>query len=246
MTAKCLASLCGILLVSCSTPQLDRKSFPDIYGLARHGGFAGYFDTRVRNIHTGNRDSREWSADSYANYILRKFNGQVTVNALPANPSYLGSPVGPLHWNGRQVWKIRDEEGLGSFEDTIIAPNIFSITSPTQVRDHDSVSMIAGFTINYTSPNSDSVFIEIESENLLSHSFDSTIPLRDTIWIMRTPLMPATGNYFVRPDSLLKMPKKGIVKVCVIAPKVKVVEHWHKYYALRAISEAETQSWVKP
>src|SRR4051812_14733673 len=106
MIAKYLVGLCGVLTLSCATPELNRQYYQDIYSHAKRGGFAGYFDTRVTNTHTGHRDSREWSADSYADYLLRKIGGTITVNGIPANNHSRISPVGSLQWDGPQVWKI--------------------------------------------------------------------------------------------------------------------------------------------
>ncbi len=224
-------------------------------------GCAGYFEARCDN----NRDSSNlWATHLYAKAFFTEGTNQMWGNTwksvnqavrvgldfLPYNRDTLRYRDGTVSyrnwfWNGNlkswdnlQVWDV-DDEDAGHFSDSIISPSLFKISYPSQLLKNDSALKHNGFTISYTNPRCDSVWVSLLFGVFPQKGQPFEIYVNDmSIRSFFNKKVPATGTFAVLPSMLDPLPPNSMIGIEIDAQTAKLSKHFGKWYLFRSTSVA--------
>lgn len=181
----------------------------------------------------------------------RFYDTNGVVSSIPAayiNGIHLDSgAIGALNYahvpyNAYHVWQVDGRGIVASFTDSVLAPAAFIITEPDHTTQHDSAS-VSGFTLQYTSPGTDSVAITLMYDPRYSKLRDASIT--DTATRTVAVYTANTGSYAFSSSQLSGFPSKGIVQITVLAWRTKSAVHGPRQYLLRATSVASNVAYLK-
>lgn len=154
-------------------------------------------------------------------YFYTTTGSASAANAVKLNGQSLNVTVGSqagsisVDYDGaQQVWDVTGNANVPTFRDSITSPSRFSITEPDTKTD--TVMKSSGFTLEYNSPGTDSVYIVLEYSLIFSRRIDTTASTAS--WRKVLP-SSNTGAYTVSSSHLAGMPTKGWMTITVVAPK---------------------------
>lgn len=166
-------------------------------------------------------------------------SASVNSNSLGVAPGAVAGTAA-LPWAGsNHIWTFNGGASLPSFTDTLVAPSKLSITSPS--TNLDSISS-SGVTVLYSGAGTDSVYLELRYDRLVSKRLDSTSP--NVTWFKRFA-RANSGSAVLSSSDLSGMPSKGMIRLSVYAPKTKVSTKGSKTVALVAYNVATSMHFIK-
>jgi hypothetical protein len=224
-------------------------------------GCAGYFEARCDN----KRDSvNVWNTHLYAKAFFTEGKNEewgnawtnvtqevrVGLDTLPYHRDTLSYREGTVsyrnwfsngklkRWDHPQIWNVEDKD-LGAFCDTLSSPAQFAISYPNQLLKIDSALKRNGFTVSYTNPHCDSVWIRLLTGVFPQKGQPFEIYVNDmSIRSFFNKKVPATGMFTVLPSMLDSMPPNSMIGVTIVAQTAKFSKHFGKWYIFRSTSVA--------
>jgi|GEM_PF-5029481 len=148
------------------------------------------------------------------------------------------------NWEPLQVWTTGDKE-IGTFRDSISSPNRMRIIEPTGLLRNDSLLEQTGFTITYTSPGSDSVWVDLLRGVFPVKGQPAGLYTNEGSYLpFYYVKVPATGTFIVTPAMMAKLKPNDLIGVRVVAQTAKISEHHGNWYFYRSTSIAAiANSW---
>jgi hypothetical protein len=247
---------------ACSnTPDLGRtEQYPFAPNQAVKG-CAGYFEARCDN----SRDSANvWTPHFYAKAFFTEGKNEewgnawknvtqgvgVGLDTLPYHRDTLSYRDGAVsyrnsfsngklkRWDDQQIWKVEDKD-LGAFCDTLSSPARFTISHPNQLLKIDSALKCNGFTISYTDPRCDSVWVTLLTGVFPQKGQPFEIYVNDmSIRSFFYKKVPATGTFTVVPAMLDSLPSNSMIGFEIDAQTAILSKHFGKWYIFRSTSVA--------
>jgi hypothetical protein len=206
--------------------------------------YYGYmYDGMLRTMNADSTFSDEYNQrvywyDSLA-HPLRP--DSVKINGNPMSLAFANGDDLELEFaNSQHIWSVYGSAGLPTFTDTIMSPQHFVLTLPVC---NDSISKSSGFNIAFTSPNTDSVTIVLEADDMLNKLYDSTWSYSDRVTIRR--VVANTGSYSITSSDLNAFHTGSAVSVYVYGYKSKIGFVGSEDYKMYSISACVTYIWLK-
>jgi hypothetical protein len=224
-------------------------------------GCAGYFEARSDN----NRDSvNVWNPNLCARAFFTEGKNEewgnawknvtqevrVGLDTLPYHRDTLSYRDGTVsyrnwflngklkRWDDQQIWNVEDND-LGSFFDTLSSPARFTISYPEQLLKIDSALKRNGFTISYTDPHCDSVWVTLLTDVFPQKGqpfeiYTNNMSVRPFFY----KKVPATSTFTVLSSFLDSLPPNSTIGVEIVAQTAKLSKHFGKWYIFRSTSVA--------
>ena len=141
-------------------------------------------------------------------------------------------------WDSLQRWSVSDSD-LGIFSDSISSPADITISNPRELLKNDSVLNRNGFTISYTNPRCDSVWVTLLTGVFPQKGQPFEIYVNDmSVRSFYNKKVPATGSFTVIPEMLKSLPMNAMIGVEIVAQTAILSKHFEKWYIFRSTSMA--------
>lgn len=141
-------------------------------------------------------------------------------------------------WNDQQIWNV-DDRDVGAFCDTLSSPAQFTISYPNQLLKIDSALKRNGFTISYTDPRCDSVWVTLLTGVFPQKGQPFEIYVNDmSIRSFFNKKVPTTGTFTVIPEMLESLSMNTMIGIEIDAQTAKLSKHFGKWYIFRSTSVA--------
>ncbi|HEY3875771.1 MAG TPA: hypothetical protein VGM92_09860 [Candidatus Kapabacteria bacterium] len=237
-------ALLAAMLYGCATgADLSYPAKDPLEAQVAAAGCAGFFEARCENIKDGVDQWHEHLSASAT--VFQNPEAIITLGNDTIREHASGTKKNPAAWEQFQIWNV-NVPSFGPFTDTVIAPSPFTIIAPTELMHHDSITKKTGFTITYTDPQCDSIWIYLRTNVPLSHLLDKTIPSDVPAVTYLSARVAGTGSFHIPPSALAAFPSKGVLNVQVIAQHSKYAERNGKWYLFRSTSIASVNSFLAP